>query len=1072
MARDVKQQQLQPLVTELLGVVNKVVQDGRKPIVEQDGFHRLISYLEELQPLLTQLQNMMINELPPGLRVGLDGIKTELQKFQQQTLHMCKSRSRLYLLIHCRILVENIQETTHTIAQWLSLIPAPARTFHSKELSSKTEELARTMLQAQFLVPEDEEAICSALEMESRSEKAAVDITTSSDKNKAVQKGLVMDISRVLGVLDFEKNSKPLSEQLRLVQKELVDCTHPSEKELLKTVAHLLESVVAVEPEFVRRSSTSDAGENEPLPPFEAFLCPLTKQVMKDPVVAESEMTYEREAIQQWFDACQEQGREPMCPVSGQIVKNTKLRPNLVLQKTIREWTRRNVVIRMRVATTQLSPASSIEEIEHALDDVTKFAEEDPTYRQKLREVGVIPLILGLWQSHPNSGTHIRHKALKALRMMAVDNIENKEMMVELGVSKLAVKSLGSSLDKEKETAVTLLHELSLHPHTCAQMGSEKGAILFLVGLTTNVDEDLKVASLAEKTLKNLEQMDCTVLQMAEAGRFQPLLSRLCEGSEETQVKMAEHLAQMTLTNTSKEMVARSGTQVLVKMLLSNAEAAKEASLGALFNLSLLEDTATLLIKAGVLGQLLVIMFSAEDAGLASTSRLKEMAANTLANLVSIPGNWERARVDEDGHTLKSEETLHNFLELLTDSNVTWKDKIIKALYYIASSPQASVEVATHMRGKGIVTLVTFLQDPEAVKRLQVLRLLSVLSLLVGVDIATALRSAHQLVRLKELLQAKGKVLLEERVSAANLLANIPLTEFEVICVLEMDLLPWTITMLDDVRSGKMGKLPGRLGPAFQEGLVGLLLHFARNSNMTILNCIREQRLFTVFLELLVPQSSAVVKERAALGLQLLATKSSLFMSSNKKIQRRKDSGQGHCFMSLFRTTVTETPHTCSVHRGACDANTNFCLVVANALVPLVEHLEEEQGPGVQQAVLGALSTLLLDEANLGAGVAEILKSGGVQPIFELFYAVRQGELQEKAVWMIERILRTEEYAQGHTIDQALFQALIEAFKHGSPTTRALAQDSLTHLKQISVVSSGPRGKSRAIQRRQPDRHI
>jgi hypothetical protein len=152
MARDVKQQQLQPLVTELLGVVNKVVQDGRKPIVEQDGFHRLISYLEELQPLLTQLQNMMINELPPGLRVGLDGIKTELQKFQQQTLHMCKSRSRLYLLIHCRILVENIQETTHTIAQWLSLIPAPARTFHSKELSSKTEELARTMLQAQFLV--------------------------------------------------------------------------------------------------------------------------------------------------------------------------------------------------------------------------------------------------------------------------------------------------------------------------------------------------------------------------------------------------------------------------------------------------------------------------------------------------------------------------------------------------------------------------------------------------------------------------------------------------------------------------------------------------------------------------------------------------------------------------------------------------------------------------------------------------------------------------------------------------------------------------------------------------------
>lgn len=88
--------------------------------------------------------------------------------------------------------------------------------------------------------------------------------------------------------------------------------------------------------------------------------------------------------------------------------------------------------------------------------------------------------------------------------------------------------------------------------------------------------------------------------------------------------------------------------------------------------------------------------------------------------------------------------------------------------------------MAKHLSGKGITTLVTFLQDREAVKRLQVLRLLSVLSQLVGEDVVTALRSAHQLVRLKDLLQAKGKVLLEERVSAANLLANIPLTEFEV----------------------------------------------------------------------------------------------------------------------------------------------------------------------------------------------------------------------------------------------------------------------------------------------------
>jgi hypothetical protein len=106
-----------------------------------------------------------------------------------------------------------------------------------------------------------------------------------------------------------------------------------------------------------------------------------------------------------------------------------------------------------------------------------------------------------------------------------------KDEMVELGVLKLAVKSLGSSLEKEKEVAVLLLHELSLHPHTCTQMGYTKGAILFLVGITTDIDEDLHVAGIAEKTLRNLEQMDVTVLQMAEAGRLHPLLSRLCKGT-------------------------------------------------------------------------------------------------------------------------------------------------------------------------------------------------------------------------------------------------------------------------------------------------------------------------------------------------------------------------------------------------------------------------------------------------------------------------------------------------------------------------------------------------------------
>ena len=58
---------------------------------------------------------------------------------------------------------------------------------------------------------------------------------------------------------------------------------------------------------------------------------------MKDPVFLQSERTYERSAIENWFDTCRLQGRPLTCPVSGQILTSTDLRPSLVLRQTIKD---------------------------------------------------------------------------------------------------------------------------------------------------------------------------------------------------------------------------------------------------------------------------------------------------------------------------------------------------------------------------------------------------------------------------------------------------------------------------------------------------------------------------------------------------------------------------------------------------------------------------------------------------------------------------------------------------------------------------------------------------------------
>lgn len=279
----------------------------------------------------------------------------------------------------------------------------------------------------------------------------------------------------------------------------------------------------------------------------------------------------------------------------------------------------------------------------------------------------------------------------------------------------------------------------------------------------------------------------------------------------------------------------------------------------------------------------------------------------------------------------------------------------------------------------------------------------------------------------------------------------------QVIRVLEIDMLQWTVNTLQDCKSGRIGRLSGRAGCAMQEALLGILLHFARNSNVAILNSMRELYLFTLFQEKLMTHWTPLTKERSAVGLQLLSERAYLFTLRNPL---QAPSNRGAFFgLCLFPSkTIRDLPEKCDVHGGVCDPNGTFCLVAACAISPLIELLEEEDDYGVQEAAVNALSTLLMDGVDIKGGVEQLAHAEGVQPIFDLFYNVRQGRLQEKAVWMIDRILRVEEYTQLYSSDQGLVKALMEARRHGSPNTRALAQDALARLSKTS--SSHPPASS------------
>lgn len=103
--------------------------------------------------------------------------------------------------------------------------------------------------------------------------------------------------------------------------------------------------------------------------------------------------------------------------------------------------------------------------------------------------------------------------------------------MLEGGVTRLAIHGLIGSSEKEREYAVKLLLEFTSDEAYCIKIASEKGALVLLSSMAGNL-EFPALSKLAEEVLKRMERLEDNIQPLAAAGRFEPLLTRLCEGND------------------------------------------------------------------------------------------------------------------------------------------------------------------------------------------------------------------------------------------------------------------------------------------------------------------------------------------------------------------------------------------------------------------------------------------------------------------------------------------------------------------------------------------------------------
>ncbi|CAN7117356.1 hypothetical protein IGI04_011772 [Brassica rapa subsp. trilocularis] len=147
------------------------------------------------------------------------------------------------------------------------------------------------------------------------------------------------------------------------------------------------------------------------------FICPISLDIMKDPVIAVSGITYDRESIDKWLE------KVSSCPVTKQpLPSDSDHTPNHTLRRLIQHWCVENATLGVvRIPTPRVPPGKPnvVEEIKN----LKKFGDE----------------ALG------------REDTLKKLEVLAIDGERNRRLMHEGGVHRSLILFIVKCTREEEE---------------------------------------------------------------------------------------------------------------------------------------------------------------------------------------------------------------------------------------------------------------------------------------------------------------------------------------------------------------------------------------------------------------------------------------------------------------------------------------------------------------------------------------------------------------------------------------------------------------------------------------------
>ncbi|KAI4334516.1 hypothetical protein L6164_019199 [Bauhinia variegata] len=522
------------LVQSLINLVNEiaVISDYRYTVKKQCC--NLARRLKLLTPMFEEIRDSKEALLQDTLKVFVS-LKEALES-AKQLLRFGSEGSKIYMVLERDQIMNKFHDVTTRLEHALSKI-----SYDKLDISDEVKEQVELVL-AQFrrakgrVDTPDVELHEDLVSLYNKNNDAATD--------PAVLKRLAEKL-QLMGISDLTHESLALHE---MVTTSGGDPGSSIEKMsmLLKKIKDYVQTENLVMDDTVGgkgiSSSCSKQGTNEknhqsPVIPDD-FRCPISLELMKDPVIVSTGQTYERSCIEKWLEA-----GHGTCPKTQQTLTSTVLTPNYVLRSLIAQWCEANgIEPPKRPSSSRLSKSTS---------------SCSPAERSKIEN-----LLRKLTSGNPED----KRSAAGEIRLLAKRNADNRVAIAEAGAIPVLVGLLSTPDSRTQEHAVTALLNLSI----CE---NNKGSIISS-GAVPGIVHVLKKGSMearenAAATLFSLSVIDENKVTIGSSGAIPPLVTLLSEGTQRGKKDAATALFNLCIYQGNKGKAVRAGVIPTLMRLLT-----------------------------------------------------------------------------------------------------------------------------------------------------------------------------------------------------------------------------------------------------------------------------------------------------------------------------------------------------------------------------------------------------------------------------------------------------------------------------------------------------------------------